>query len=63
MHQQRIPITSDGFHTRYAAGTPDPYHAIETLGHGGSGYVEKVVKKGDESQFYARKTFIRQNLA
>ena len=30
MHQQRIPITSDGFHTTYAAGTPDPYHTIET---------------------------------
>ena len=54
---------SNDFHTTYAAGMPDPYHAIETLGHGGSGYVEKVVKKSNKSQFYARKTFICQNLA
>lgn len=52
-----------GFHAMYAAGTPDPYHAVETLRHGSSSYVEKVIKKGDESWFYARKTFICQNLA
>ena len=54
---------SDGFYTTYAAGAPDPYHAIETLRHGSSSYVEKVTKEGDESWFYACKPFICQNLA